>query len=280
VPDLVEWSSGKRHGPVLVERGGCAAFVEGGDGPGPLVAEVAMSAALGLAAQFGVGCVGVENRCPLLVAGHQPRRAARAGFVGMVMCTAPAKVAPTGGTTPVFGTNPIAAAFPRHIGHPIVIDLAMTSLPASEVRRRARLGDQLPQGVAVDADGQPTIDPVAALAGAMLPFGGHKGSALALMVELLAGALTGTRVGTSQPGERGMLFLALKPDLFGRGDAFLTRTESVVAELLDAGPAVRVPGIAEPDLDAAVEVPDLVIAAVRALADGDENAHPDARRLA
>jgi (2R)-3-sulfolactate dehydrogenase (NADP+) len=266
VPDLVEWSADKRHDPVVTTGAGCTAFVQGGDSPGPLVADVAMSAALGLAEQFGVGCVGVENRSPLLVAGHQPRRAARAGFVGVVMCTAPAKVAPAGGTTPLFGTNPIAAAFPRPGGAPIVIDLAMTSMPASEVRRRARLGEPLPHGVAVDAAGQPTIDPAAALSGAMLPFGGHKGSVLALMVELLAGALTGTRVGTSQPGERGMLFLTFAPDVFGREDAFLARTESIVADLLDAGPQVRVPGITEPDFDAPVDVPDLVVAAVRALA--------------
>ena len=266
IPDLVEWSAGKRHDPLVVHRLGCSAFVQGGDGPGPFVAEVAMEAAMSLADTHGLGCVGVENRSPLLMAGFQPRRAAVEGFIGIAMCTAPAKVAPAGGITPVFGTNPIAAAFPRRDAPPIVVDMAMSKVPASEIRRRARLGEQLPEGVAIDSLGQPTTDPRTALAGAMLAFGEHKGSALALVVELLVGGLTGSRVGVSQPGERGMLFLALRPDLFGNADAFYDRSASIVQDLLASGPAVRVPGLSEPNFDLPVNIPEAVVHAVEAMA--------------
>jgi (2R)-3-sulfolactate dehydrogenase (NADP+) len=265
LPDLLAWSARRRGDPVVTHRHGATATVDGGDGPGSLVARFALDEAIVLARAHGVGLVNATNRSPFVRGGYHARSAAERGVVALVAATAPSRVAPHGGRTPVFGTNPLAAAFPRADGPPVVVDMSMTVLPASEIRQRDRLGLPLPAGAAIDHEGQPTTDAAAALAGAMLPFGGHKGSALALVVELLAGGLAGGRVGTSRPGDRAMLFLVVDPD---ERSALPAVVASLVADLHAAGDDVHVPGTRQPDWTAPVDVPDGVLDAVRAAAAG------------
>jgi len=104
-----------------------------------------------------------------------------------------AYVAPAGGTKPVYGTNPMAFAWPRAGKPPMVFDQASSASARGEIQLHLRDGKPLPEGWAIDAEGKPTTDPQAALGGAQLTFGGYKGAAIALMVELLAGALIGER---------------------------------------------------------------------------------------
>lgn len=116
---------------------------------------------------------------------------ARRGFVALALTPSHSWVAPAGGSLPVFGTNPIAFAWPRLGGDPFVFDFATSATARGEIELHRRAGTEIGPGLAIDPDGRPTTNPVDALKGAMLTFGGHKGSALSAMVELLGGALIG-----------------------------------------------------------------------------------------
>ena len=113
------------------------------------------------------------------------------GLAAMAMCPSYASVAPSGGTDPLMGTNPFAFGWPREGGDPYVFDFATSVAARGEIELHRRAGTPLPEGWAIAPDGSPTTDPEAALAGAMLPFGGHKGSAISTMIELLAGVMIG-----------------------------------------------------------------------------------------
>ncbi len=116
---------------------------------------------------------------------------AERGLAAIAMCPSYATVAPTGGSKPLLGTNPFAFGWPRPGENPYVFDFATSVAARGELELYRRAGKPLPEGWAIDVDGQPTTDPEAALAGAMLPFGGHKGSAISTMIELLAGSMIG-----------------------------------------------------------------------------------------
>jgi LDH2 family malate/lactate/ureidoglycolate dehydrogenase len=116
---------------------------------------------------------------------------AGAGLAGLAMCPSYATVAPAGGNRPLLGTNPFAFGWPREGHPPYVFDFATSVAARGEIELHRRAGRKLPEGWAIDADGAPTTDPDKALAGAMLSFGGHKGSAIGTMIELLAGAMIG-----------------------------------------------------------------------------------------
>ena len=148
------------------------------------------------------------------------------GVAAMAMCPSYATVAPAGGSRPLLGTNPFAFGWPRPGGNPYVFDFATSVAARGEIELHRRAGDALPEGWAIDAEGRATTDPDAALAGAMLPFGAHKGSAIATMIELLAGAMIGdltseaalAALGTTDLGPRhGELVLAFSPERFAAG---------------------------------------------------------------
>ncbi len=148
------------------------------------------------------------------------------GLAGLVMCPSYATVAPTGGNKPLLGTNPLAFGWPRPNGSPYVFDFATSVAARGEIELYRRAGKPLPEGWAIDADGDPTTDPQEALAGAMLPFGGHKGSAIGTMIELLAGIMIGDLtspevldyLGTTTLAPRhGELILAFSPKAFASG---------------------------------------------------------------
>ncbi|WP_370878573.1 Ldh family oxidoreductase [Pararhizobium capsulatum] len=172
------------------------------------------------------------------------------GLAALVMCPSYATVAPTGGTKPLLGTNPFAFGWPRSGGSPYVFDFATSVAARGEIELHRRAGKQLPEGWAIDADGQPTTEPEAALTGAMLPFGGHKGSAISTMIELLAGIMIGDLtspevldyLGTTTLAPRhGELILAFSPEAFaaGRpGDPF-ARAEALFEAI--AGQGARLP---------------------------------------
>ena len=172
------------------------------------------------------------------------------GLAGLAMCPSYATVAPHGGRQALLGTNPLAFGWPRPGKDPYVFDFATSVAARGEVELHRRAGTPIPEGWAMDASGQPTTDPDAALAGAMLPFGGHKGSAISTMIELLAGAMIGDMtspealafLGTTTLAPRhGELILAMDPVRFaaGRGDDPFGRAEA----LLDAitGQGARLP---------------------------------------
>ncbi|WEK52692.1 MAG: Ldh family oxidoreductase [Candidatus Kaistia colombiensis] len=172
------------------------------------------------------------------------------GLAGLVMCPSYSTVAPTGGNKPLLGTNPIAFGWPRAGKLPYVFDFATSVAARGEIELHRRAGKPLPEGWAIDAQGNPTTDPEAALTGAMLPFGGHKGSAIGTMIELLAGIMIGDLTSpevldylgtTTLAPLHGELVIAFSPEAFtaGRaGDPF-ARAE-VLFEAI-AGQGARLP---------------------------------------
>jgi (2R)-3-sulfolactate dehydrogenase (NADP+) len=141
----------------------------------------------------GIAMAGFYRSHHCGVAGHSVERLADEGCVALIFANTPAAMAPWGGASRLFGTNPIAFAAPMAGREPLVIDLSLSKVARGKIVAAAERGEPIPEGWAVDAEGQPTTDAARAAQGAMLPFGGAKGSALALMVEMLAAGLTGGR---------------------------------------------------------------------------------------
>ncbi len=172
------------------------------------------------------------------------------GLVALSVVNSMTCVVPHGADRPLFGTNPIAFAAPRADGAPIVFDLATSAIAHGDVQIAARKGERLPPGMGVDSLGQPTQDPKAVLeGGALLPFGGHKGSALSMMVELLAAALTGGNFSfefnwSDHPGARtpwtGQLVILIDPSK-AAGQNFAERSQELVRQMHAAG-LRRLPG--------------------------------------
>jgi ureidoglycolate dehydrogenase (NAD+) len=215
-----------------------------------------------LAREAGVGAVGVSDSSHCGAIGLYARAAAREGLIGIAFTHADSIAAPHGGHRPFLGTNPIAIAFPRAGGEPVCLDMATTSIPWNRVMNARREGRGLPEGVAVDADGAPTSDAEAARA--LLPLGGtdygHKGYALALVIELLCGPLNGNPWGPHippmyadlhRPRELGAFFIVLDPTRFA-GGATLAATVALMAQTLAAEPgSPRMPG--DPELQRQAE---------------------------
>jgi (2R)-3-sulfolactate dehydrogenase (NADP+) len=156
-----------------------------------------------------------------------------------------------GGKRALFGTNPIAAVFPRRDGVALTIDLSLSEVARGKIMVAARAGNAIPLGWALDRDGRPTTDAKAALEGSMLPMGGTKGAMLALVVELLVTALTGAALGFEassffvEEGNRpriGQAFLVIDPDALAGRDVYLERIETLIAAMLEDAD-VRLPGV-------------------------------------
>ncbi|MCP8464028.1 Ldh family oxidoreductase [Pseudomonas sp. ZM23] len=201
------------------------------------------------------------------------------GLVALAVTPAQAYVAPAGGTRPLFGTNPIAFGWPRGAGDPYVFDFATTVVARGEIQLHEREGKEIPLGWGIDAQGNPSTDPGAVLDGAMLTFGGHKGSALATMVELIAGPLIGDLTsaeasvfdeGTKSSPYHGELLIAFDPARFLGADAprHLARAETLFESIVGMGarlPSQRRFAARRRSLAEGVEISDSLYADLRAL---------------
>jgi LDH2 family malate/lactate/ureidoglycolate dehydrogenase len=170
--------------------------------------------------------------------------AAAHGLVSIIASNASPWVAPHGATEGRLGTNPICFGFP--IGdYPVIVDIATSAIAHAEVKLAQRLGNQLPEGVAFDSEGAPTRDPAAALAGAFAAWGGHRGSGLALAVQLL-GIMAGAPPIPPELAEFGFVAVAIRPDVLGPAEAFQQDAAAFVravrsARPLSGGPPARAP---------------------------------------
>ncbi len=211
--------------------------------------------ALNLAAQFlpriarecGIAAAGISRSHHCGVAGHHVRRLADSGMVGILFANAPAAMAPWGGNRAVFGTDPVAFACPQPGRDPIVVDLSLSKVARGNILSAKRRGVPIPEGWALDPEGRPTTDPDAAIAGTMVPLGDAKGTALALMVELLAAGLTGANYAAQAssfldaegpPPGTGQFLIAIDAEAFGASAAHLTR----IAQDIETQPGARLPG--------------------------------------
>ena len=205
-------------------------------------------------------------------------RLAEAGLVALAFGNTPKAMAPWGGRQPLFGTNPIAFAVPQRARPPMVVDMALSQVARGKILTAAQKGEAIPEGWAVDERGAPTTDATAALKGALQPIGGAKGAALALMVEVLAVALTGARFGyeatsffdaDGAPPGVGQLLIAIDPGAFGGSDVFGDRIAALAGMI--EGDGARLPGtrriaLREKAQREGVTVDSKLLADVRALA--------------
>ena len=226
----------------ITSTGPCTATMDGGHGLGIVVCTAAMAHAIGLAQSSGVGIVGIGESSHCGAIGLYTRQAAAAGLIGFAFTHADSIVAPFGGAQKLLGTNPLSIAFPNADGEPICLDMATSSIPWNRVMNARREGHALPAGVAIDARGAPTSD--AGMAAALLPLGGneygHKGYALALMIELLCGPLNGMpaadRIAPMFSDlhvrrQLGSLVMALDPMRFAGGATLAMTVRELIATL-------------------------------------------------
>jgi LDH2 family malate/lactate/ureidoglycolate dehydrogenase len=198
------------HRPMrILHETEVSALYDGGNNVGMVAMYHAANAAIAKAAAHGISIIGVTDSWMSGRSAYFVEMIARADLVAIHTASSGASVAPHGGTRPVLGTNPIAFALPSADG-PLVLDMGTSAFMATELQLRARLGQQLPGGVAIDRHGHPTRDADEARRGALLPFGGHKGFGLGLIVQAF-GLLGGAAL---VPGnDDGYVFIAFRPDL-------------------------------------------------------------------
>ncbi|MEQ3551645.1 Ldh family oxidoreductase [Pseudonocardia nematodicida] len=178
-PDL-RWTAG--HGATAV--------LDAGGGLGQVAMAAAVDRADRLADQHGVAVVAVQNSAHYGAGAYWTDRLTDRGMVGLLTSTTGPSVAPFGGARPLLGTNPLTVAVPSAGAHPLTVDMATSTGAYGKIVAARNEGEPIPEGWAVDADGVPTTDPAAALSGALLPFGGAKGSGLAVLLEALAASLS------------------------------------------------------------------------------------------
>jgi len=265
--------------PRVTQQRGAAVQIDAGCGLAFHACELAVRTAITRAKEHGVSFVGVINSHHAGVIVDHLRLATEAGMVALGFANSPSAMPAAGGKHPIFGTNPIAAAFPRRNADALLIDLSLSEVARGKVMVAAKKGEPIPLGWALDANGVPTTDANAALEGSMLPVGAatsSKGAMLALVVELLVTAVIGAQFGFEassffvDEGNRpriGQAFIVIDPAALNGSDAYLDRIEILVAEMLkDDG--VRLPGARREALRRkaeaeGIEVADAVLASLR-----------------
>ena len=254
--------------PRVVAGKGGVALVDACSGLAFPACALAIEEAMRRTREFGVAFVGVTNSHHFGVAAYHLEPVGAAGLVGLALGNSPAAMPAAGGTRPIFGTNPIAAIFPRAAGVPLLIDLSLSAVARGKLMIAAKEGRPIPLGWALDRDGKPTTDPKAGLEGSMLALGGEKGAMLALIVELLVTALTGAAIGFEastffvDEGNRpriGQAFLMIDPTALAGRAVYNERIETLIAAMT-ADNGVRLPGyrryaLAEKAATGGIEIP-------------------------
>ncbi len=267
---------------VVARSKGAALLVDARQGLAFPACDLAIAQAIATTRQFGVCFAGVTNshHCGVLVDHLRP--VAAAALVGLGFANSPAAMPAAGGRHPVFGTNPVAAVFPRRAADALMIDLSLSEVARGKLMVAAKEGKSIPLGWALDSQGRPTTDPKAGMTGSMLPIGAvssPKGAMLALIVELLVTAVIGAQFGFeassffvdegNQP-RIGQAFVVIDPGALAGADAYFERMETVITEMLvDDG--VRLAGARRLALErqaqqAGVSIPDALLAQLTALA--------------
>ena len=266
--------------PEVRVRRQAHAQVDAAHGWGQPAARLAAQTAIELAKDNGVGAVTIVHCGHVGRLGEYVEMIAHAGLIGMALCNAGPSVAPYGGYKPLMGTNPIAWGVPRGAGQPpLVVDFATAGVAEGKLRVSRAKGERVAPGLIVDSAGRPSQDPAAFYAGgALLPFGGHKGYGISMMIELLGGALSGNGTSTisGESGNNGTLLLAFNIESFVPVEQFLEQTNDLCQQIKASPPAegftkIMVPG--EPEirerqrrLEAGIAIPDQTWREIEALA--------------
>jgi len=264
---------------------GAVAIVDGRDGVGQVVTAHATDLAVERAKAHGVAVVAVRNSNHFGTAAYYTRRAAERGCIGLLSTNSSPAMAPWGGRVKAIGSNPWSVAVPAGSYGVSVMDISNTGVARGKIYLARQRGEPIPAGWAITSDGAPTTDPVQALAGTILPIGEHKGYAIAMMMDVLSGVLTGSGFGAAVSGpyqsehrsRAGHLFIALNIDAFMPLGQFTERMERLIAELksvprADGVDEIYFPGEPEARTEAralrdGVELPARTVADLDALAD-------------
>jgi (2R)-3-sulfolactate dehydrogenase (NADP+) len=235
--------------PGIIRKKGATCVIDAHGGLAFLAAALAAREAIKRARRYGIAFAGVTNSHHFGAAAYHLLPLARAGFVGLAFSNSPAAINAWGGKKALFGTNPIAAIFPRQGADPVVVDLSLTEVVRGKIMLHAKEGRPIPHGWALDRDGNPTTDARAALTGSLTAIGGVKGTMLALIVEMLSVSLTGAAFSYEndsyfEPGNRpriGHALLAIDPGALVGAHAYYLRVEDLIRRML-ADDGVRLPG--------------------------------------
>jgi LDH2 family malate/lactate/ureidoglycolate dehydrogenase len=233
-----------------------AALVDGDNGLGAVVGSRAMDTAIDLATRHGTGFVGVRHSNHFGPAAYYVEKAVERGFIGLAISNAPPNMAPFGGRQRFLGTNPVAIGIPAGREDPLIFDASTSVVARGRIIVAAHNKETVPEGWAIDPEGHPTTDPERALAGAVLPFGGPKGSAISFIIDILCGVLTGsafalhlnTLENITAVQDIGHVLAAVRTDLFIEREEFGRRMDEVLGMLKASPPApaagarVLVPG--------------------------------------
>ena len=251
--------------PTVMHTKPAAAIVDAQEGLAFPACDLAVAEAIRRASECGIAIVGVSNSHHCGVVVDHLRAVAHAGMVGLGFANSPSAMPAAGGKHPIFGTNPVAAVFPRRGTDALMIDLSLSEVARGKLMVAAKAGQSIPLGWALDKNGQPTTDPQAGMDGSMLPVGAAsspKGAMLALVVELLVTALIGAQFGFEassffvDAGNRpriGQTFIVIDPGALAGREYFLDRLEVLVTEML-SDDGVRLPGARRETLRRAAEV--------------------------
>jgi LDH2 family malate/lactate/ureidoglycolate dehydrogenase len=222
--ESASWKQPRQPMTVMRETDVSIAY-DGGNNVGMLSLYYAAEATIRKAQAHGIALVSVNDAWMSGRSAYYVEMIAKAGLIAIHTAASSRLVAPFGGAKAMLGTNPLAIAVPSS-REPIVLDMGTSAYMMTEVLLRERLGEPLPEGVAIGPDGEPTRDAALARRGALLPFGGYKGFGLALMIQAL-GLLAGA--GSDRESDYGYLFIAFRPELIGPPDVFNRQ----VTELID-----------------------------------------------
>jgi (2R)-3-sulfolactate dehydrogenase (NADP+) len=243
-------ADGTAQPAMIADRAGVC-LIDNKDGLPYVSVQWALDEVIQRARRNGIAFAGIRNSAHVGVLGIHLLPVAAAGLVGFAFTNSPAAIPAWGGKKGLFGTNPVAAVFPRKGKDPLVIDLALTTVVRGKIMMAMKRGEKIPEGWALDRHGKPTTDPKEAIEhGSLFPIGGAKGAMLALMFELICASLTGAAIGTeadsffAEKGNKpriGQAFIAIDPSALAGMEKFYERVETVVATM-QADPEVRLPG--------------------------------------
>jgi LDH2 family malate/lactate/ureidoglycolate dehydrogenase len=217
-----------------------AAALDGQNGFGFVVGTRAMAEAIAMAREFGIGVTSVRRSTHFGMAASYVLQALDAGMISLVFSNASPAMPPWGARTALLGTNPFVAGAPAGREEAFLLDMSPAVAARGKIRRAERRGEKIPLGYALDADGRPTNDPTAALAGVVLPIGGYKGSGLAMLMDIFGGVISGANFGGQvgdqyktydRPQDVGHFFLAMRPDLFVPEADYRARMDTLIARV-------------------------------------------------
>lgn len=224
------YEQGKRSEIQVDKEEGQCIRVDGGNHPGYLVAYRAMELAINGAKQTGTSIVGVYNTSHCGMAGYYVDMARKEDLIGILFADCLPRITPEGGTEAILGTNPIAIGIPSN-NVPLLFDMSTAAITNGDLLVAMRENTSIPEGLAFNSNGDPTTDAEEALKGSVRPFGGHKGFGLALITQILAGALVNAATIPPPGTNYGLFLIVLDPSVFVPLEQFKTEVDSLIADI-------------------------------------------------